>query len=549
MKAKNIYRSILFMVFVMMTQYISTLAQTTVVTGKLFTVDGIPSTYALVGIVPSQYSRGEEFVGCDDKGNYSIKLTNPGLQYLLFSIPSHQSLRIPVHNNKDKEFTLNVTLTPYKYKDDFDNLGIAGSFNGFDIRSPEKMNKRGDGTYTIEIKSDEKEVEYQLCGIEKESRTVNAPSSLSYKPDKTGDYYSIIKPTGGKATIIFDPTALLKKEVDYKVVFAGSVYDENIFKYYQEYAFKANDASQKMRAYMEAKNNPQDFHYDVGNYFTELLGRIESEKDQEIKDVLKLLYVSFSTYKPVGYSFDKATSFFEGLSPQNPAWEIMPTAFYCYTSLIPQYKWDEIQNKFLKQSKSSTIILTILSNKLANAKFSGNEGELKKLHTLVLNEYKDRKEALDLLKRFPVESGIKVGVTIPDFEVASISNPEEIYSKKNMLGKIYMIDFWATWCGPCVGEMETLHSAYEKFKDKGFEILSLSADGKPEDVIKFRSGKWKMPWKNGFVGNVEGRKIADKFEVIGIPRPILISAEGKILEMENALRGDRLEITLSKYFK
>jgi thiol-disulfide isomerase/thioredoxin len=549
MKTKLICRSIIFSVFILFVINNSLFSQTTVVKGKLLDVEGNASKYALVGIALRAGGRGHDFVGCDKNGNYSIKVTSAGQNFLMYSIPSHSALRIPIQNNKDKEVTIDVTLAPYKYKDNFDEIGIAGTFNGFNILSPEKMKKGDDGTYSYEILSDQKEIKYQLCGIEKYNRTINAPESLTFEPDSTGDYKSIIRSKEGKVTIVFDPSNLLRKDVDYKVTFSGSDYDEKIFKFSDEYAKISTDASQKMRASMEVEKKSQDFQYDRGSYFAELLKKIDSEKDQEFKKYLELAYVSFSMYRPKEYSFEKATSFFESIAPEEPVWELMPSAYFAYHFLFPQYKWNELEDKFLKTSKGNTIKISILSSRLANAKYSGKEEELKKLHALIANDYKDVKELQDLLKRFPVESKIKVGVEIPDYEVASIDNATVKYSKKSMLGKVYMIDFWATWCGPCVGEMETLHKMYEKFKEKGFEILSLSLDRKPEDVIKFRNAKWNMPWKNSFIGNDEGRKVADRFEVIGIPRPLLVSAEGKILETESELRGPNLEKTLSKYFK
>ncbi len=549
MKAKSISHSLFFTLLLLFVLQITLAAQTTVIKGKLLDVEGKPSKYALVGVSLIPGGNGQDFVPCDENGNYTIKLTKPGQNYLLFSIPSHNAVRVPVQNNKNKEFKIDVTLSPYKYKDNFDNLGIAGTFNGFSITSPEKMEKQSDGSYTFEVKSDLKEIKYQLCGIEKNNRTVNASESAGFEPDSSGDYRSIINVNAGKATIVFNPSKLLKKDIEHKVAFSGSDYDEKVFKFADEYTKLSMDASQKMRAHMDAKKNPQDFQYDGGNYFSELLKKIDSEKDQKFRDYLKLVYVALSTYKPKDYSFEKATSFFESVAPDNSAWDLLPSAFYSYYSLVPQYKWNELQDNFLKSSKSTTIKVSILSNKLANAKFSGNTEELKKLHTLLSSEYKDLKEVQDLLKRFPIDSKIKVGVDIPDYESVSIDNSGEKYSKQSMLGKVYMIDFWATWCGPCVGEMETMHKVFEKFKDKGFEILSLSLDAKSDDVVKFRNDKWKMPWKNSFIGDKEGRKIAEKFEVIGIPRPILVSSEGKILEMEGDLRGDKLEKTLSKYFK
>jgi len=56
-----------------------------------------------------------------------------------------------------------------------------------------------------------------------------------------------------------------------------------------------------------------------------------------------------------------------------------------------------------------------------------------------------------------------------------------------------MIDFWVTWCGPCKAEMPVLHKVYEKFKDKGFEILSISFDQTADAIDKYRKGEWKMP--------------------------------------------------------
>ena len=549
MKPKLFCRSIIFSALILFTINNVLLSQTTVVKGKLLDVEGNPSKYALVGIAARIGGNAHDYVRCDPKGNYSITLTSHGQNFLIYSIPSHSSLSIPVQNNKDKEFTIDVTLAPYKYKENFDDIGVAGTMNDFNMRSPEKMKKRDDGTYAIEITSNQKEIKYELCGIEKYNRTINAPGSMTFEPDSTGDYWSIVSVIGGKATIVFDPSKLLRKDADYMVSFNGSDYDEKLFKVNDEYGKINTDASQKMREYKEAGKNSQDFQYDRGSYFEELLKKIDAEKDREFKEYLELVYVSFSMYKPLEYSFEKATSFFESIAPEESAWELMPSAFYAYHFLFPQYKWNELEDKFLKASRDNTIKVSILSGRLANAKFSGNEEELKKLHALIATDYKNVKEFQDLLKRFPIESKIKVGLEIPDYEVVSIDNAAVKYSKKSMLGKVYMIDFWATWCGPCVGEMEALHKMYEKFKEKGFEILSFSLDMNPADIVKFRNAKWKMPWKNSFIGNEEGRKVADRFEVIGIPRPILVSAEGKILEMENELRSTNLEKTLSKYFK
>ena len=82
-----------------------------------------------------------------------------------------------------------------------------------------------------------------------------------------------------------------------------------------------------------------------------------------------------------------------------------------------------------------------------------------------------------------------------------------------MKGKIYLIDLWATWCGPCVGEMEILHEVYQKYKDNGFEILSISFDVSPKEVKAFRKKDWKMPWLHAFSEGQFASKAAKIFEV------------------------------------
>ena len=549
MKVNFFCKLIKYLIFIAASFNVSIPAQTTVVDGKLLDVNGNPSKYALVGVASTNYTNAEFFNKCDDKGNYSIKLTQPGQNYVVFTIPSHQFLKIPVQNIKNKKLTIDVKLAPYKYKENFENVGVQGPFNNYNIKSPDKMTKRKDGTYILEVKSSKKEIRYELCGIEKNGRTINAPGSYKYEPDSSGDYWSFEKVTDGQAVIVFDPSKLLREGKEYKVVFKGSKFDETVFRINNQISNIQLDASQKMRAYYNLEKDVKNFKYDKGNYFEQLLKKINSEKDKELKNYLKLAYVSFTVYKPKNYDLGKAKSFFESIPPENYAWTIIPASYNSVYSIFPEPKQKEILNKFLKQCNNTQIKVFILASRLSKAKYSNDTEEIKRIHNLILTDYKDLKEAQNLLKAFPINPKINIGKEIPDFKVTSIDDSTKVYSKKSMMGKIYMIDFWATWCSPCIGEMENLHKAYEKFRKKGFDILSFSLDSNPETVESFRKNKWQMPWKNSFIGNINGRKIADEFEVTGIPKPILVSAEGKILAMENELRGRELEKTLSKYFE
>jgi len=113
-------------------------------------------------------------------------------------------------------------------------------------------------------------------------------------------------------------------------------------------------------------------------------------------------------------------------------------------------------------------------------------------------------------------------------------------------GKVLLIDFWATWCGPCRAEMPNVIKQYEKWHAKGFEIVGISLD-KPGDTDKvkaFTTDK-KMPWRQVYYP-AEHNKVAEAYEVSGIPHTVLIGKDGKVIKA--GLRGEGLAKALEKIF-
>ena len=117
------------------------------------------------------------------------------------------------------------------------------------------------------------------------------------------------------------------------------------------------------------------------------------------------------------------------------------------------------------------------------------------------------------------------------------------YVSKN---KIVMLDFWASWCTPCMNEVPNLKAAYKKFKSKGFEIVSVSVD---EDVeawkkaVKDKEMDWVQLW-NG-LEDLETSP-AVKYVVSAIPCTFLIDSEGTIIGRD--LRGNELDEALTDFF-
>ena len=110
-------------------------------------------------------------------------------------------------------------------------------------------------------------------------------------------------------------------------------------------------------------------------------------------------------------------------------------------------------------------------------------------------------------------------------------------------GQYVLADFWASWCGPCRAEIPNIIAVYNKYKDKGLQVLGIAAWDKPEDTLKAIEEE-KIPYPQ----ILNTQKIAtDLYGINGIPEIILFAPDGTILS--RGLRGDKIEKKLAEIFK
>jgi peroxiredoxin len=140
-----------------------------------------------------------------------------------------------------------------------------------------------------------------------------------------------------------------------------------------------------------------------------------------------------------------------------------------------------------------------------------------------------------------IQGNLAVGSKFPDFEEKDLAGKP--ISVSNYKGKVVLVDFWATWCGPCVNELPNVLKAYEKYHPQGFEIVGISLDSDQERLANFIKNR-KMGWQQFFDGKGWGNKLAGKYGVNSIPATYLLDSDGKIVAKD--LRGEALEAQLAK---
>lgn len=161
-----------------------------------------------------------------------------------------------------------------------------------------------------------------------------------------------------------------------------------------------------------------------------------------------------------------------------------------------------------------------------------------------------------LIRLLNPDNNVAVGKTAPAFAAQEVGS-DRVVTSESLRGRYVLLDFWATWCAPCIVERASLTRAQVRFGGERFTIVSLSLDNTPEAVIEFRRRRWPMNWTNLYLpGSQYGEgdmrfegEIARAYEInwIGVPQLVLVSPEGEVLALRDQLEGPLLEQTLAAH--
>ncbi len=222
------------------------------------------------------------------------------------------------------------------------------------------------------------------------------------------------------------------------------------------------------------------------------------------------------------------------LSQGKPSEELLAPELKQFDDILAQHqgeKTDEVaQVLFMK----ALLFQELLDNEKKAVEL------LQKLKT-EFPETEAAKQAGRMISSIEKQAAMAVGKPFPDFAEKDLEGEDLSLAKYK--GKVVLVDFWATWCGPCVAELPHVLEAYKKYHDKGFEIVGISLDSDKQKLTSFIKQK-EMPWKQYFDGKGWQNKLAQEYGINSIPATYLLDKDGKIIARN--LRGEALKEEVAK---
>ncbi|MFP8490012.1 TlpA family protein disulfide reductase [Gracilimonas sp. Q87] len=193
----------------------------------------------------------------------------------------------------------------------------------------------------------------------------------------------------------------------------------------------------------------------------------------------------------------------------------------------------EYLSENLTESKSRSEVLLELLRRKSDQEGSKNEAvELaRELVELDAHEFYVR-QGLGFLHEF---ESLNIGQKAPDFEFQTLDGNK--ISPSSLEGQYVILEFWATWCGPCLPEIPHLKDLYENYQNNGFTIVGISLDRDKDTLMDF-IGEREMQWPQIYVEDGWEGELARLFNVSGIPRMYLLDPEGVIIGRD--LRGEEM---------
>jgi thiol-disulfide isomerase/thioredoxin len=523
--------------------------QTTIM-GRVLGYDSLPLTRADIHL--SKFDSKEPFTSQISKkdGSFHILTNQSGLVKIEISGVNHYSYECPIFLVRNKSIRIDAILKHYEYADSITAPIVIGDFNKFNLYTGKPLQRQADGTFTISFPTSADTFAYQLVGIEKynQSHSINNMSDF-YVYDGGGDYRSISLPEKGIATVVFDPKKLTRTRQDDRVKISV---DNTPLKYLVAQKFISDHQRRFEYEEQRAAGDPKALLSPVKAYVAVLASR---EKKAESKIEKQLYLIQFLEYSLIGLqlgeSFNDPSTLndaFNELPATSELWEIHPDAAAALLAIDKfSIRSKNYINVLVKHGIDDATISQVLFTAIYCSRTFGDSIDAMAYYSELMSTYPKSDWATMAKQSFASNSPSLVSKQVPTFVLSAVGNSSIPISDTDFRNKYLLIDFWATWCGPCIAEIPGLTKAFNKFHNNNLELLSISLDSSTQVVQDFRKSRYSMPWLHAITS--VNSDLARKFGVVGIPSSFLVSPDGIVLASGDDLRGANLEKTLAKFLE
>ena len=509
--------------------------------GTILGADGKPMLMAHARIWRDPYNP-LVMVQADSEGRFHLKtVLKPGVYTLDFSGVGHHSSEVNLWVDQDRDFRITARLRTHRIVK-FPKELLLETKNEQGQIDQVPLRQLPDGTWAADVQAPGKQLRYRVFGATWLVEGVpfrygiNGTQGTAFEPTPDHNYMSLVPLTEGRAHIIFDPRQMPHGDQPSQMNFDAE--DDDLAAAWQV------DLDQN--AIMDLQTLPrtgsaeekQAAHERIKSFRKHHADRWEAALSKEtrprVRQALGAALLLFG-------GPDK-TPVFKAFPPEHPFWtQVGETGL-------------SIAVTYADKASSRALMGLILDRR--EAETAAHVVQLALLHLRPEQLEKAFAELEALRPGHPVLKKVRAqmkqdqarfaqGQKMPAFQLPSLEDSKVIHRLESFRGRYLLIDFWATWCGPCVGELPGLHKAYEVYKGRGLEVLSLSLDRSPEAISSFRSTqKLPMPWKHAFLEGSTNHPLCRTLQIKGIPRLFLLGPDGTILATEDSLRGEALKHTL-----